>query len=615
MASSAVKIVLNAVDKYTPAIVGLNQGLELLGKGYDFLKGAAETAYSVIESGINLAIVGGQFEEINTQFGNLAASMGVNAKQIVKEVRAVSQQTITDYEAVGIASKALAARMTGTDLKTILDFTKRYTESTGESFTAMSERIFTAIASGRTSTLKQMGLIIKNGATMADVVAAAAKQTKLFGDAGFNAADKVDALAAAQDDFTRKLGQSINNSPRFRKILGGLAQDVRDFVDAFDPDFFVGFVDLGIEGISKLYTFVVKNGQKVIEWLIGTKIPVIETTEDIAGLVQDMITNIVSTVGTGINSILDFLQNLNSNNIIGKVIDNAVQLFAWGADSALKITRFAVSGILKVIDGVLLAIENGLVAFRKFEPALAKLGINLDVNSALSGVRSAGDQISAMAENVAGMGSDIQEGLEAISGASESVFANINDSIETLKIDTDAAVKAVTVFEKGTTKFVEARKSLANSTAFDTDKFLKDSNDMVEKTKKTTKELSNEAKELAKREANALSIVQDEYDRLKKKLALGTDLTGRKLSFFAEADIERQLAELQKKLTVGLKTTGQIEIEYKTKNEAIEEIIKRWGGTNWPQAWLNMARSFMEMLVARAAGEEIPLTITNYSPL
>ena len=104
MASSAVKIVLNAVDKYTPAIVGLNQGLELLGKGYAFLEGTAKTAYSVLESGVNLAIVGGQFQEINTQFGNLAKSMGVNAQEIIKDVRLVSQETITDYEAVGIAS-------------------------------------------------------------------------------------------------------------------------------------------------------------------------------------------------------------------------------------------------------------------------------------------------------------------------------------------------------------------------------------------------------------------------------------------------------------------------------------------------------------------------------
>ena len=76
-----------------------------------------------------------------------------------------------------------------------------------------------------------------------------------------------------------------------------------------------------------------------------------------------------------------------------------------------------------------------------------------------------------------------------------------------------------------------------------------------------------------------------------------------------------KLADLKKKLTAGIKTEAELKIDYKTKNEAVKEMIENVGGVNWPAAWKKMMDAMMQMLIAAAAGEDIPLAITNYSPL
>lgn len=248
---SVISITLKAIDEYSGTVTSLNQGFELLGKGLSALKIAADLAFSAIGAGLDfagalneLAKLGGAFDEQRNQFENLATSYELNGQEIIDIVKRTSSNTVSEFNSIVVATKAVAAGLSGKELEDALAYIKRWSEATGESFTAVAERVFTSLSSGRYSVLRQMGLVIENGATLNEVTAAMTEGLKRFGDTGFNAADKMDALAASTDDFWRKVGQSINQSATYQAIIGSISDSFVALVNAFDSRPLTAFIDL-----------------------------------------------------------------------------------------------------------------------------------------------------------------------------------------------------------------------------------------------------------------------------------------------------------------------------------------------------------------------------------
>jgi vacuolar-type H+-ATPase subunit H len=71
--------------------------------------------------------------------------------------------------------------------------------------------------------------------------------TKAYGDAGFNTADMIDALANQQDKFYTKIGAAINASEQWQKAFTSLTDAVVEFVNNLDPDFVTDFTDAVVE--------------------------------------------------------------------------------------------------------------------------------------------------------------------------------------------------------------------------------------------------------------------------------------------------------------------------------------------------------------------------------
>ena len=242
--ASAINIVLNAVDKYSSTLTGLNQGLELLSKGFGLVKDAANFAFDTIGKGVELARLGGAFDEQRNQFENLANSYRLNGQQIIDTVQEISGRTLTEFQSIKTATIATASGLRGKEMEEALQYAKRWSEATGGSFEDAAEKIFTALSSGRTGVLKQMGLVVEQGAKVEDITKAITLGLKRFGDTGFNTADNLDSLSAAQEDLTRKLGQGINQSKEFQSVLGGVSDAVFNFVKGFNPKPISVFVDL-----------------------------------------------------------------------------------------------------------------------------------------------------------------------------------------------------------------------------------------------------------------------------------------------------------------------------------------------------------------------------------
>jgi len=307
---AAISIVLKAVDQYSNTIQGLNQGFELVGKTVDFIvtgiklafegvKWAAESAMAGISKAVELASKGGEIAEMQSQFKNLADYHGVDSKRIIENLKEIAQNTMSTTEAIALSAKGVAANLNEKELDTIFTFVKRRTESTGESFEEMSQKIIRAFSKDKFKSLSEFVPEIDKDDKKFSSLEKIAKATEGFGEAAWNTKDKVEALTNKYNEFFEKIGEGINDSEEWQKFFDELEKTVVDFVKNFDPkpitDFFniigtaIGEFIKVIEstGIPKAIREEVEEAQRWLKlFVIGVEETFNNTYEAISAFAQ-----------------------------------------------------------------------------------------------------------------------------------------------------------------------------------------------------------------------------------------------------------------------------------------------------------------------------------------
>lgn len=264
MANGTINIILNAVDKYSSTLIGLDSALNIVGKGLTAMKSVADVAFAGFSTAANLAtgaltglvdlaVLGGNFREMQNQFTNLAKSWGVDGEAVKRILEDVTDNVLSMNSTIALSSKGIAAGFGVEELETIFTFVKRRTEATGEDFEVMADRMITALQKGRFSTLSDMGLIIDKGETVSTMLGKITEATKQYGDTGFNVADKIGALSEQWERFKIVIGDAINASPELAKFFTELKDDVVEFIRTFDATSVTKFVDKLFVEINKLY--------------------------------------------------------------------------------------------------------------------------------------------------------------------------------------------------------------------------------------------------------------------------------------------------------------------------------------------------------------------------
>lgn len=427
--ASQINIVLNAIDNYTSTLTGLDAGLNIVSRAFDGLKAAANFAFDAVGKGVELARIGGAFDEQRNQFENLAQSLEVSGQRIIDTVQEISSNTLTELGAVGIATKALAVGLRGPELETTLAFVKKWSEATGDSFESAAERITTAIGTGRYSVLKQMGLVIEKGASLQQVTDAISTALKRFGDTGFNTADKLDSLNVAQEDFVRKIGQGINQSKEFQSVLGAVADAVFKFVKGFDSAAITSFIDTLVKG-TKFAGTAVLNQVPAIKDGINTLIT--DTKKSVASATTFIVDSAYGTakeIAKAINYIIDAMQAVNMGNIISDIASSLGRLSSGAIFMVTKtmatITDLLVGGVQGVLDTLASAI-------REFPSVADALGVDAkeiqDLSSNLDNVKNNVDRaLGGVGGFAEGFGDRIRNGLENFNETAEKYKISIED--------------------------------------------------------------------------------------------------------------------------------------------------------------------------------------------
>lgn len=380
---SIVRIVINAVDKYSGVLTGLNQGLELVGKAFAGLSTVATGSFDAIKAGLESVSEGGDFLELRRQFESTARSLGQDGQKIVDIFDDVGDGTIAAAERVKLASKAVSSGLSGEEIRAAVEYTKKWTEATGDDFAGMSETVFEAFNSGKFSILKQMGLLIDKSTSASDVLAQMRDNMDLFSDTGGNVADSMTAISTAVSDFVLFSKAAIANSDYLQEALEYVSDSARTFVKSMDFSTITQVFDTIIkaslivfEAVKQTFSGIGETIYSVFQSL-RTESGIKEFFESI-GTFSASAYKVFSTFADGV---------LDSASLVVGAFGNMVKLSGQGFQELKYLAASAIAGVSEIINKGVAGWAKSILEFVQSSPDLATFMPGIDsISNAMTGL-------------------------------------------------------------------------------------------------------------------------------------------------------------------------------------------------------------------------------------
>ncbi|MFA5407278.1 MAG: hypothetical protein WC343_00735 [Bacilli bacterium] len=564
---ATVSIVLKAIDEYSKTVTGLNQGFELAGKTLGILEGIANTAFAAVKAGaefafdgvkkaIDLAALGGAFDEQRNQFENLAKSYNVSGQAIIDTVKATSSNTLSEFDSIAVGTRALAAGLKGEALETALSYIKRWTEATGQSFDQVAETVFSALTSGRFAVLKQMGLVIEKGATVEEVVDKMAAGLKRFGATGFNTADELDSLTAAQDDLARKIGQAINQSSIFQNVLGTVSKAVNDFVKEFDAKPIKVLSDALSQGFLDAKDAAAEYFPSIANLFSITKKDIVGAAAALSLEVTDIFFALAKSSANAFNLVLDSLKLAETTVSLSKGINLVVDLVTGASVLVVEIVG-------RTLATITFAAEKAVSAFASILEAAPNVADSLGLNA--KDFRDVEGGLKRLANDVDAGTSSMTKGILAIGNMTRSAVESILRNTDSWKIGLDD---------------VDSAHQRLNETIRAVGEAAKDSYGQI-----TAADL-----------AQADAFNNPENDALTTLEGIMSDL---------EAFDQETTASLQ-----GISQKKALESASQGSN-VMQDTARLLSGANWPAEFSALGEFLFKWVLSSATGSPVPMAITT----
>jgi hypothetical protein len=193
---------------------------------------AAATAAAVV--GVTAAVVklgerGAVVGDVKAAFGDLAAAAGETGDAMLSKLSAGVKGTLSDFDLMKIANTALSAGLlkTSDDAGTLAEGARLLAKRTGGDTSQAFQTLITAMASGRTASLKQLGLFVDNKKAVEDYAEGLGKSVSDLSDF-----ERATALQAGTLDALRtELGNSGAPLADFGELIESGKVGVKNLVD------------------------------------------------------------------------------------------------------------------------------------------------------------------------------------------------------------------------------------------------------------------------------------------------------------------------------------------------------------------------------------------------
>jgi len=569
----SVKKAKSIMGEFADATVFLNSGLDLVMKTvdaasyvFDAVVGSAQKAGSAF---LDLAARGGDFREQQVQFETFASSFGVSGDAIVAKIKDISSGTLTMKDTFSLATKGLASGLQENEVIKVLEFAKKTSEATGESFEQLGETMLTAVSKGSEKILGQFGILITEGDGVLSIVEKMDAQMARFGDTGFNLADTIGALGASWADLLDTVGMWLNEIPgvqrwftviydtamafstaiyeneaAFKQFLEVGLLSLEKFAEVFLGTFEVSFTGLGSlldGGIKAFKTFFISlvgafgtAGDYVIAFY-NTTVDVVDGITSVFTKIPAVVVSAFSAVG---NFVVDFFAAIartiqtQFENILGSVSELVAAYpsiaEATGLDQFTKQAQISLSENRTRLEGVIDEQKTFFdVLGRSFvETDLARAdffkGLRVDEDKFSKNVNDVQNKLSAMSETA------IRDTIKAAEDAGRNgVSARFkNTAVADAKRQVEADKAAATRKKEAERKADADRKKYASEIKKEQDKAARDrakSEKSVERVAKATEKTSGATKDLSSSYGAAADNVTNLYEQLAKAANIKKD--------------------------------------------------------------------------------------------
>lgn len=206
----------SASDAAKQKTTGLQRAFSSFGKaapGALRIVTKAAAAAGVAITGLAVAVVklgerGAVVADVKSAFVTLSTAAGETGAVMLGALQAGVKSTVTNFKLMQLANMALGAGIlkTATDARTLAEGARLLAKRTGGDTAQAFQTLTTAIASGRTAQLKQLGLFVDNKKAVEDYAKAQGINVSSMNDADRATALQVATMAALRVEL-------INNAP------------------------------------------------------------------------------------------------------------------------------------------------------------------------------------------------------------------------------------------------------------------------------------------------------------------------------------------------------------------------------------------------------------------
>lgn len=167
-----IKEFLDAAKKATSALQGIGDPSNLSGlltglKNASLMVGAVGAAALALKATLDIALEGEQIRQINASFEALSRSFGVAGDKLKDGLLAASKGLIDDTDLIKAANKAMVELGDNAErIPELMDVARKATYVFGGDALERFEALSSAVASGNTRSLRQIGIIIDQDAAI-----------------------------------------------------------------------------------------------------------------------------------------------------------------------------------------------------------------------------------------------------------------------------------------------------------------------------------------------------------------------------------------------------------------------------------------------------------------
>lgn len=439
-AIAAFKAVTGATDEakestanWAEKLLGMNAAWELIEKGAGVISSVGGMFKDIASGAVDFLSAGGEFSEQMGAMSNVAAKFGQDGEQVLKTVQEITGNTTDMGASMGIASKAIAAGLSGADMETALTYAKRWSEATGQSFEEASTVMLRAMQTGSMGVLERMGLIADESTTTADALQQMADKLEYMKEPSFNFADAMGSIGNSFTEFSTRIADAIQDAPALGELFDGLAGSLFEFVKGFDYSVFTEWSEVIVETLQILWNEFGSAFDGIVDIVSSafSGLGDVGVKQFVTGVVDGLYV-ILETAASTWNDIVNLFQTVNMGDWIGEFVVLVTEAFS----AIVLVAGRAVEGVMtpigQAIDEMFGLVQDLAATMPNISDYLGFDPKNLD------SVRELGRSIADVGTSAMKMGDEI-----AVAGHEFATsFQGVNSAAEGWKVNVDAIGKS-----------------------------------------------------------------------------------------------------------------------------------------------------------------------------